>query len=146
MVVVTGFGSEPMMHLTSIPMRRNRAVLYRVVESYLTHWKIEETIRFIKQSYQLEDIRVLTYTRLQNMMGLVLAVAYFTMAYLGRRVKLKAMSRLLLKASRRIFGIPDFRYYALSDGIRELLKRNDRGPLRSLSKNRLQFQFSLFNT
>ena len=26
----------------------------------MTRWRIEETIRFMKQSYQLEDIRVLT--------------------------------------------------------------------------------------
>lgn len=145
LVVVYGFGAEPMMLLTNIPQRRNRAILYHVVESYLTRWKIEETIRFIKQSYQLEDIRVLTYQRLQNMMALVLAVAYFTMAYLTRRVKLKVVSRLLLKASRRIFGIPDFRYYALSDGIKELLKRSDKGPLRAISRRTPQYQFSLFN-
>ena len=145
LVVVSGFGPEPLMLLTNLPMRRNRAVLYHVVESYLTRWKIEETIRFIKQSYQLEDVRVLTYTRLQNMMALVLAVAYFTMVYLAGRVKLTAVSGLLLKASRRIFGIPDFRYYALSDGIRELLKRHDKGPLRFLRHKMPQYQFSLFN-
>jgi len=145
LVVVTGFGPEPMMLLTNLPMRRNRAALYQVVESYLSRWRIEETIRFIKQSYRLEDVRVLTYTRLQNMMALVLAVAYFTMVYLARRVKLKAVSRLLLKASRRIFGIPDFRYYALSDGIRELLQRHDKGPLRFLRHKPTQIQFSLFN-
>jgi hypothetical protein len=33
---------------------------------------------FIKQCYQLEDIRLLAYIRLQNMMALVMAVAYFT--------------------------------------------------------------------
>lgn len=145
LVVVSGFGAEPLMLLTNTPMRRNRAVLYWVVESYHTRWKIEETIRFIKQSYQLEDVRVLTYRRLQNMMALVLAAAYFTMVYLARRLKLKAISGLVLKASRRIFGIPDFRYYALADGIRELLKRNDKGPLRFLSHKMPQYQFSLFN-
>ena len=145
LVVVSGFGAEPMMLLTSVALRKNRAVLYRMVEAYHTRWKIEETIRFIKQSCQLEDVRVLTYTRLQNMMALVLAVAYFTMAYLGRRVKLKAISGLLLKVSKRIFGIPDFRYYALADGIRELLKRSDKGIWRSTPRDSPQYQFSLFN-
>jgi hypothetical protein len=92
---------------------------------------------------QLEDVRVLTCTRLQKMMAL--AVACFTMVYLARRLKLKAISSLALKVSRRIFGIPDFRYYALSDGIRELLKRSDQGPLRSLSHKTPQYQFFLFN-
>ena len=145
MVVVAGFGIKPMMLLTNVPMRKNRAVLYQVVESYLTRWKIEETIRFIKQSYGLEDVRVLTYRRLQNMMALVLAVSYFTMAYLGRRIKLKAFSGLLLKVSRRIFGVPEFRYYALADGIRELLLRNNKGPIQSTLRNTPQYQFSLFN-
>ena len=36
-------------------------------------------------------------------MALVLALAYFNMAYLARRVKLKAMPRLPLKASQSIF-------------------------------------------
>lgn len=145
LVVVSGFGAEPMMLLTSVALRKNRAVLYRMVEAYHTRWKIEETIRFIKQSCQLEDVRVLTYTRLQNMMALVLAVAYFTMAYLGRRVKLKAISGLLLKVSKRIFGIPDFRYYALADGIRELLKRSDKGIWRPKPRDSPQYQMLLFN-
>jgi hypothetical protein len=80
---------------------------------------IEETIRFIKQSYQLEDIRLLTYVRLQNMMALVTAVAYFTMAYLGLKTKLRVLMRHLLKAAKRVFGIPEFRFYALADGIKE---------------------------
>jgi hypothetical protein len=145
MVVASGFGEEPMMLLTNLPQRKKRTVLWEVVESYLTRWKIEETIRFIKQSYALEDVRVLTYRRLQNMMALVLAVSYFTMAYLGRRIKLKAISRVLLRASKRIFRVPNFRFYALSDGIRDLLRRNDKGPLRILLNQSSKYQLSPFN-
>jgi len=145
MVVITGFGEKPMMLLTNLPQRKKRTVVWDVVESYLTRWKIEETIRFIKQSYALEDVRVLTYRRLQNMMALVLAVSYFTMAYIGLRVKLKAVSSLLLRVSRRIFGVPEFRYYALADGIKELLRRSNKGPVRALPDNNSQYQFHLFN-
>jgi hypothetical protein len=143
MVVVTGFGQEPMMILTNLPMRKNRAVIYGIVESYITRWKIEETIRFLKQSYHLEDVRVLTYNRLQNMMALILAVAYFSMVYLGQRLKMRAVAGLLLKASKRIFGIPDFRFYALADGIWELLKRSERGPLRPSPTASDHFQLNL---
>jgi len=48
------------MLLTSLPLRRNRRVLWWVVSAYWTRWRAEETIRFSKQSYQVEDIRVLT--------------------------------------------------------------------------------------
>jgi hypothetical protein len=90
------------------------------VESYLRRWRIEETIRFIKKSYALEDIRLLTYVRFQNMMALV-TLAYFTMAYLRLKTKLRVLMRHLLKAAKRVFGIPEFRFYALADGIKEHL-------------------------
>jgi hypothetical protein len=42
----------------------------------MKRWSIEETIRFIKQTYDLENIRVLRYARLQNMMALLLALVF----------------------------------------------------------------------
>jgi hypothetical protein len=123
MVVVRGFGQEPMMLLTNIRVTKSRKALWSIIESYMTRWSIEETIRFIKQSYNLEDIRLLTYRRLQNM----LAVAYFAMVYLGIKTKLRVLARHVLKAARRLFGIPDFRFYALADGIRELLFSRQKG-------------------
>lgn len=119
-MVVRGLGEQPMMLLTDLPMRKNRKVLWWVVSAYLTRWRIEESIRFIKQSYALEDIRVLTYERLRNMAVLVNAVAFFTAVVLGTSIKLNILASHLLKAAKRIFGIPDFHLYALADGIREV--------------------------
>ncbi len=123
LVVVRGLGEKPMMLLTNLPMRRNRKVLWWVVSAYLTRWRIEEAIRFIKQSYDFEDIRVLSYQRLRNMAVLVNAVAFFTAVVLGTRIKLDILATHLLRASKRLFGIPDFRLYALADGIREVCAR-----------------------
>ncbi len=109
------------MLLTNVKISGSRRDLWRMVESYLVRWRIEETIQFIKQSYQLEDIRLLTYVRLQNMMALVTAAAYFTMAYLGLKTKLRVLMRHLLEAAKRVFGVPEFRFYALADGIKEHL-------------------------
>ncbi len=131
LVVVTGFGKEPMMLLTNLPMRKNREVLWQVVEGYLSRWMVEETIRFIKQSYNLEDLRVLNYDRLQNMVALVLAAAFFAAVRLGESVKLSVLSRHVTKLAKRFFSVPDFHYYALADGIATLLARCGRGPLRS---------------
>ncbi len=55
LVVVRGLGEPPMMLLTTLALRKNRKVLWWVVSAYLTRWRIEEAIRFIKQSYDLED-------------------------------------------------------------------------------------------
>lgn len=146
LVVIRGFGEKPMMLLTNIPIKRSRKALWQIIESYMSRWRIEETIRFVKQSYNLEDIRLLTYRRLQNMMALVLAVAYFTMVYLGIRTKLRVLSRQVLKAARRLFGIPDFRFYALADGIRELLFGRHKS-LESFNRtvNTASMQLSLFD-
>lgn len=127
LVVIRGYGKEPIMLLTDLRVTKSRKSIWGIVESYLTRWSIEETIRFLKQSYKVEDIRLLTYHRLQNMMAILTAVAYFVMVYLGLRTKLRVLARHVMVASRRLFGIPDFHFYALADGIREYLFGRQKG-------------------
>jgi len=146
MVVVKGFGEEPMMPITNVEMRKNRKVLWWAVESYMTRWRIEETVRFVKQSYDLEDIRVLRYERLKNMMGFVLASAYFAAVHLGMKSKHQILARHAMNLSRRIFGIPDFRFYALADGIRELLMKAGKGISTCLYQDHPDPQSDLFAT
>jgi hypothetical protein len=124
LVVVAGFGEEPLMLLTDLPLRAGDSQsLWWVVQIYLTRWKIEETFRFIKQSYNLEDVRVMKYQRLKNLVILVTAVAYFAATFLGQQMKLRILCEKLLIISQRFFGIPPFRFYALADGIRRILSR-----------------------
>jgi hypothetical protein len=127
LVVVKGFGQEPLMILTNLPVRRSRKSVWHVVQSYITRWRIEDVIRFVKQSYRLEDMRCLTYHRLQALMVLVTAAAYFAAVYLGLRMKLRILAGHVLRASKRVFGIPDFRLYALADGIRQYLYSQAQG-------------------
>jgi hypothetical protein len=145
LVVVQGLGETPLMLLTNLPMRRNWRVLWWVISAYLTRWRVEETIRFGKQSYQAEDIRVLTYERLRNLIVLVMAAMFFTAVVLGAKMKLLILASHVLKAAKRLFGIPDFRYYALSDGIKEILCRFPRRSPPHL--NRLHYQpYLVFET
>lgn len=127
LVVVKGFGEKALMLLTTEPLSRNRKVLWWMVQAYLTRWRVEDTIRFIKQSYNVEDIRVLSYERLKNMAALVLAAAFFTAVRIGYAPKLQILALHALNAAQRIFGIPNFRYYALADGIKEILTQAGRG-------------------
>ena len=80
----------------------------------------QETFRFLKQSYNLEDIRVLKYQQLKNLVVLVTA-AYFAATFLGQKMKLRILCEKLPIISQRFFGIPPFRFYALADGIRRVL-------------------------
>ena len=122
LVVIAGFAKEPIMLLTNLAVvARDSQSVWWIGQIYLTRWKIEETFRFVKQSYNVEDIRVLKYQRLKNLAVLVAAVAYFAAAYLGQKMKLRILCEKLLIISRRFFGIPPFRYYALADGIQRVL-------------------------
>ena len=93
----------------------------------------------------LKKDKVLTYDRLRNMMGLVLAASYFAAVYLGFRAKMEILVTHVLKASKKIFGIPDFRYYTIADGIRELLNRYDRGILKPSAIMAGSRQLALFD-
>ena len=129
LVVVAGFGEAPLMLLTNLPIAaKDSQSLWWIVQIYLTRWKIEETFRFIKQSYNLEDVRVMKYQRLKNLVILVTAVAYFAATFLGQQMKLRILCEKLLIISQRFFGIPPFRFYALADGIRRILSHGTFSP------------------
>ena len=95
-------GKKPMMILTTEPLRKNRQVLKDMLLSYIKRWSIEETIRFIKQTYDLEDIRVLRVVCLQNMMALVLLVFYFLAVVLDNNQKLKLLADQIFAAGKGV--------------------------------------------
>ncbi len=125
LVVVKGFGEKPMMLLTNVAVKSERVM--RILEIYLTRWKCEESYRFIKQAYNLEDVRVLSYTALRNLMVLVQAVFYFVSAELGKNLKLNILLKKLFEKAKRFFEIPEFRQYAIADGIYKILFSSQTG-------------------
>ena len=137
MVVVKGFGEEPMMLLTSCRVERNRKEsIWRIVEYYLARWKCDESYRYIKQCYNLEDVRVHSYVSIRNIVVLVLAVSYFASVYLGQSVKLKMLVERIFILSKRFFGVPSFFNYAIADGMFNLLYP-DKTALRGIKQNSL---------
>jgi hypothetical protein len=146
MVVVKGFGKKPMLLLTNVKVRRSRKSCYFIVHSYIKRWNVEETIRCIKQSYDLENIRLLRYRGLQNMMVMALCAMYFAAVHLGDSIWLKALAHHALKEAKRFFGIPDFRYYALADGIKALLEGFKRPFLLNGTLELEKSQLPLFDT
>ena len=61
------------------------------------------------------------YERLRNLVMLVLVAAYFASVYLGKRAKLVILVSHIQRAAKRIYGVPEFRFYAIADGIKQLL-------------------------
>jgi hypothetical protein len=61
-------------------------------------------------------------------------------------MKLRVLAGHVLRASRRVFGIPDFRLYALADGIRQFLYSQTQGLTKLLKmQNPLPVQPTLFD-
>ncbi len=128
LVVVKGFGEEPMMLLTRVKVNtRIKESIWRIVEIYLTRWKCDESFRYIKQCYNLEDIRVRSYTSIRNIIVLVLAVSYFAAVYLGQSLKLTLLFERIFLVSKCFFGVPTFFNYAIADGIYNLLFPDKKG-------------------
>ena len=150
MVVVKGFGAKPMMLLTDLASGDSRKGLWQVIEGYLSRWRVEDAIRYIKQSYRLEDIRLMDYTRLRNMMAMLLATVFFASVWLGKSLRKSILVGNITRVSKRLFGVVEFHYYAIADGIAALLRRFGKwhgawnGPARNTVSH--QMELALFDS
>lgn len=139
LVVIRGFGEEPMALITNVD-KDPRDIL----EIYLTRWKCEESFRFLKHEYHLEDVRVRRYNALRNTVALIHAVFYFVSVYLGRRLRLSILLDKIIERAKRFFQVPVFKHYAVADGIYRLLfnKRWDEKDAEEEPPDKKQLRFS----
>ena len=114
---------KPMMLLTTLATSTSREALCEVIDGYYRRWMIEETIRFVKCSYHLEDIRLLTLRGIKNMASIILATIYFGSVWLGKRVKCGVIFRTVVEMSQRMGEVGGFLYYALASGLRRVFSR-----------------------
>jgi len=68
------------------------------------------------------------------------AAAYFARAILKQKLKRKILCEKLI-ISQRFFGVPPFRFYALADGIRNVLSRCCLSPPAASPPDSSQLQF-----
>ena len=55
------------------------------------------------------------------MATLVMAAAYFACTHLGRQLRLAVLLKRVYRAAKRFYGIPEFRFYAIADGLKNIL-------------------------
>jgi hypothetical protein len=70
LVVVYGFGKDPMYLLTNCRSEESRFCI-AIAKMYLLRWKIEEHFRFKKQQYSFEDFRVRSLNAIRTLHQLV---------------------------------------------------------------------------
>ena len=148
LVVVKGFGQKPMMLLTNLAINEklqkegkdgtdhSYKALWQVVEGYLSRWRIEETIRFVKQCYGFENIRVMSYASWKNMSALVLVTTYFAAAWLGRGVRKDVLVAHIEQMHQRFNDVPEFFLYALAEGIKRAFSRYGAWATKAVVKTR----------
>ena len=120
LVVVYGFGSIPMMLITNLHSNA-KGLCTAVCKVYLMRWRIEEYFKFKKQSFDFENIRVQSLKSIRNLdLMLTLAIGYI--AEISGKSYTAKLRMEVIDISKRIFGVPDFVYYAVADGIFEILK------------------------
>ncbi|MGG4181679.1 transposase [Virgibacillus pantothenticus] len=76
MVVVYGYGKDPMVLLTNKQAKKKDEVL-SILKAYITRWRIEEMFRVQKQEFGLEGIRVRSLKRLNLLFFLVSTMITF---------------------------------------------------------------------
>jgi len=128
LVVIRGFGEEPILLLTNVPPSEKREHAGWIADVYLTRWKCEEAYRFLKQSYNLEDVRVRSYLALRNTYVLVHAVFYFVSVVIGARAKLNLIFKKVCEKAKRFYQVAAFFHYAVAEGIHRLLFTSPGGP------------------
>ncbi|KXS46000.1 MULTISPECIES: transposase [unclassified Candidatus Frackibacter] len=139
LVIVRGFGKSPMILISNLKPKSKR--LTRVIlKTYIKRWKIEEYFRFKKQQFNLENIRVRSLNSIRTM-DLILTILIGFIAIFSEKRKTTKLSLWISKLSKRIYEIPKFDYYAITDGIFTILKKTRKGIQSFIDKN-LKFKAS----
>jgi hypothetical protein len=66
LVICNGFSDKPMLLLTNV-FNDDDAICKSIVKCYLLRWKIEEFYRFKKETFNFEDIRVMSLRAMNNL-------------------------------------------------------------------------------
>jgi len=140
-VVVRGFGEEELILATNTGKTG-----VEVLEIYLTRWKCEESFRFLKNEYNLEDIRVRSYVAIRNIVSILHAVFYFISVEINMRLRFSIVFKKLMEKAKRFFEVSIFKQYALADGLGHLLFESgwqDMQPDTGKKSKQLTFNFRL---
>jgi len=121
LVVVYGFGQEPMLLVSNMEYRDDRLVL-AITKVYLMRWRIEEYYRFKKQQFKFEDFRVRSLNAIRTLQLLV-SMLIGLLGLLSEKAGESLFVAQLIDVSKRLYGVINknkrfkFLYYALADAF-----------------------------
>ena len=143
LVICKGFGKEPLMLLTNLQSDDPRLGV-TITKVYLLRWRIEEYYRFKKQSYGFEKFLVRSLDSIRNL-DLLLSMAIGYIGILSERVDDSIDVMHIIKASKRLYGLAKFTFYAISDGLAEIFSKSYVGISSFFRKPEYDPQLTIFD-
>jgi len=125
MIVVYGYGKEPMVLLTNKQVRKKDEVL-SILKAYILRWRIEEMFRVQKNELKLESIRVRSLKKLKLMFFMISAI----ITYMSLKVeKQNIFFHRVVDRARSIKSIHHIKMflYRFIAGMKEILKKDTKG-------------------
>lgn len=142
LVICYGFGKTPLMLITNLKSEDKRLAV-TVTKVYLMRWRIEEFYRFKKQQLDFEGFRVRSLNSIRTL-DLLLTIAIGYIGLISEKEQNRRMVLEIIQISKRIYGIPDFVFYAIADGLFTVFAGCKTGIANMLRKKPKTLQISLF--
>ena len=143
LVVCRGFGKEPLILITNLGSDDPRLGV-TISKVYLMRWRIEEYYRFKKQGFGFEKFLVRSLDSIRNL-DLLLSVAIGYIGTLSEKVNDSIEVMRVVHASKRLYGLAKFTFYALSDGLAEIFSKSYVGLQAFFRPHDYDPQLSLFD-
>jgi hypothetical protein len=127
LVVVYGFGNEPMLLLTNLRIDDPR-LANTVTKVYLMRWRIEEYFRFKKQQYDFEGFRVRSLCAIRSLHRMTTLLAGL-IGLLSERRDNSVFVMELIEVSKRVYppkpqkARRKFLHYAIADAFAVVLRK-----------------------
>ena len=121
LVICAGLGKEPLFLLTSLDSNDPRLCV-TITKVYLMRWRIEEYYKFKKQGFGFEKFLVRSLKSIRNL-DLLLSIAIGYIGILSEKINESIAVLEIIQASRRLYGLSKFTFYAISDGLFEIFSK-----------------------
>jgi len=125
LVICKGLGKEPLMLITSLD-NTDKRLCVTVTKVYLMRWRIEEFYKFKKQGFGFEKFLVRSLQSIRNL-DFLLTAAIGYLGTLSEKVNESIEVIEIVDAAKRLYGLAKFTFYALSDGLAEILTKSTTG-------------------
>jgi len=115
LVICNGLGKDPLLLLTNLDSDDKRLCV-TITKVYLMRWRIEEYYKFKKQGFGFEKFLVRSLKSIRNL-DLLLSIAIGYIGVLSEKINESIEVLEIIEASKRLYGLSKFTFYAIADGL-----------------------------